>query len=49
MESIALKRGLPPEGFDVLLDVALSGKLGKMFVYCWHVFSACLFPLPEPA
>lgn len=27
MESIALKRGLPPEGFDVLLDVALSGKL----------------------
>uniref|UniRef100_A0A669Q7V2 Centromere protein I n=1 Tax=Phasianus colchicus TaxID=9054 RepID=A0A669Q7V2_PHACC len=27
LESIALKRGLPPEGFDVLLDVALSGKL----------------------
>ncbi|XP_015715720.1 centromere protein I [Coturnix japonica] len=27
IESIALKRGLPPEGFEVLLDVALSGKL----------------------
>ncbi|OXB79658.1 UNVERIFIED_CONTAM: hypothetical protein H355_011044 [Colinus virginianus] len=27
VESIALKRGLPPEGFDALLDVALSGKL----------------------
>ncbi|KAK4810028.1 hypothetical protein QYF61_005091 [Mycteria americana] len=27
VESIALQRGLPPEGFDVLLNVALSGKL----------------------
>ncbi|NWU50114.1 CENPI protein, partial [Dromas ardeola] len=27
VESIALQRGLPPEGFDVLLKVALSGKL----------------------
>ncbi|NXC42065.1 CENPI protein, partial [Penelope pileata] len=27
VESIALQRGLPPEGFDVLLDVVLSGKL----------------------
>ncbi|KFZ49553.1 Centromere protein I, partial [Podiceps cristatus] len=27
VESIALERGLPPEGFDVLLNVALSGKL----------------------
>lgn len=34
VESIALQRGLPPEGFDVLLNVALSGKLGKIFIYC---------------
>ncbi|XP_074003823.1 centromere protein I [Numenius arquata] len=27
VESIALQKGLPPEGFDVLLKVALSGKL----------------------
>ncbi|NWW42705.1 CENPI protein, partial [Pedionomus torquatus] len=27
VESIALQRGLPPEAFDVLLKVALSGKL----------------------
>ncbi|NXL65143.1 CENPI protein, partial [Chordeiles acutipennis] len=27
VESIALQRGLPPEGFGVLLNVALSGKL----------------------
>ncbi|NXE83641.1 CENPI protein, partial [Cochlearius cochlearius] len=27
VESIALQRGLPPEAFDVLLNVALSGKL----------------------
>ncbi|XP_010158668.1 PREDICTED: centromere protein I-like, partial [Eurypyga helias] len=27
VESIALQKGLPPEGFDVLLNVALSGKL----------------------
>ncbi|NXI35254.1 CENPI protein, partial [Galbula dea] len=27
VESIALQRGLPPEGFNVLLNVALSGKL----------------------
>ncbi|NXD86624.1 CENPI protein, partial [Halcyon senegalensis] len=27
VESIALQRGLPPEGIDVLLNVALSGKL----------------------
>ncbi|KFQ83205.1 Centromere protein I, partial [Phaethon lepturus] len=27
VESTALQRGLPPEGFDVLLNVALSGKL----------------------
>ncbi|NWQ86080.1 CENPI protein, partial [Burhinus bistriatus] len=27
VESIAMQRGLPPEGFDVLLKVALSGKL----------------------
>uniref|UniRef100_A0A8C3JJ88 Centromere protein I n=1 Tax=Calidris pygmaea TaxID=425635 RepID=A0A8C3JJ88_9CHAR len=27
VESIALEKGLPPEGFDVLLKVALSGKL----------------------
>ncbi|XP_009466350.1 PREDICTED: centromere protein I [Nipponia nippon] len=27
VETIALQRGLPPEGFDVLLNVALSGKL----------------------
>ncbi|NXT83582.1 CENPI protein, partial [Zapornia atra] len=27
VESIALERGLPPEAFDVLLKVALSGKL----------------------
>ncbi|XP_009995375.1 PREDICTED: centromere protein I [Chaetura pelagica] len=27
VESIAQQRGLPPEGFDVLLNVALSGKL----------------------
>ncbi|NXX14563.1 CENPI protein, partial [Podargus strigoides] len=27
VESIALQTGLPPEGFDVLLKVALSGKL----------------------
>ncbi|NXK45579.1 CENPI protein, partial [Chauna torquata] len=27
VESIALQRGLPPEGFDILLNVALSGKL----------------------
>ncbi|NWY53767.1 CENPI protein, partial [Chionis minor] len=27
VESIGLQRGLPPEGFDVLLKVALSGKL----------------------
>ncbi|KFV60320.1 Centromere protein I, partial [Tyto alba] len=27
VESIALQRGLPPEGLDVLLNVALSGKL----------------------
>ncbi|NXV33897.1 CENPI protein, partial [Rissa tridactyla] len=27
VESIAVQRGLPPEGFDVLLKVALSGKL----------------------
>lgn len=34
VESIALQSGLPPEAFDVLLNVALSGKLGKMFIYC---------------
>ncbi|XP_021140634.2 centromere protein I [Columba livia] len=28
VESVALQRGLPPEGFNVLLDVALSGKFG---------------------
>ncbi|NXE13436.1 CENPI protein, partial [Lophotis ruficrista] len=27
VESIALQRGLPPEGFEILLNVALSGKL----------------------
>ncbi|NWU60225.1 CENPI protein, partial [Pterocles burchelli] len=27
VESIALQRGLPPEGFNILLNVALSGKL----------------------
>ncbi|NXG72161.1 CENPI protein, partial [Baryphthengus martii] len=27
VESVALQRGLPPEAFDVLLNVALSGKL----------------------
>ncbi|NXN97497.1 CENPI protein, partial [Rhinopomastus cyanomelas] len=27
VESVALQRGLPPEGFEVLLNVALSGKL----------------------
>ncbi|NWS62657.1 CENPI protein, partial [Chunga burmeisteri] len=27
VESIGLQRGLPPEGFDILLNVALSGRL----------------------
>ncbi|XP_074738651.1 centromere protein I [Strix uralensis] len=34
VESIALQRGLPPEGFDVLLNVALSGKFADTVNTC---------------
>ncbi|XP_017659157.1 PREDICTED: centromere protein I-like, partial [Lepidothrix coronata] len=35
VESIALQQGLPPEGFEILLNVVLSGKFGKTFMCCW--------------
>uniref|UniRef100_A0A663M2M2 Centromere protein I n=1 Tax=Athene cunicularia TaxID=194338 RepID=A0A663M2M2_ATHCN len=34
VKSIALQRGLPPEGFDVLLNVALSGKFADTVNTC---------------
>lgn len=45
VESTALKQGLPPEGFEILLKVALSGKFGTAFLYCWCIFCECAFPL----
>uniref|UniRef100_A0A8C8SR09 Centromere protein I n=1 Tax=Pelusios castaneus TaxID=367368 RepID=A0A8C8SR09_9SAUR len=44
VESVALQRGLSPEGLDVLLNVALSGRLGKIFRNLNGRILKCLIP-----
>lgn len=39
VENVAWKSGLAPEGIDILLNVALSGKFGMSKGYIFHQFA----------